>query len=96
MASEPADAFVGKWKVSTTEFIWNCIKVAPEALLCNDKNDQEAELYVNGNEVRVQRKVQGRWLSRPKPVIGHVEGREILFEKFKMIKQGKPTLVGFS
>ena len=96
MASEPAEAFVGKWKVSRTEFIWNCIKVAPEALLCNDKNDQEAELYVNGNEVRVQRKVQGRWLSRPKPVIGHVEGREILFEKFKMIKQGKPTLVGFS
>ena len=96
MASEPADAYVGKWKVSTTGLIWNCIKVAPAVLLCNDENDQEAELYVNGNEVRVQRKAQGRWLSRPKPVIGHVEGREILFEKFKMIKQGNATFLGIS
>ena len=104
MASEPADAFVGKWKVSTTGFkwkvsttglIWNCIKVAPAVLLCNDRNDQETELYINGNEVRAQRKVRIRWGSGPKPVIGHVEGLEILFEKFKMIKQGNPTFVEY-
>ena len=92
MASEPADAFVGKWKMSTTGFIWNCIKVAPAALLCNDRNDQEADLYVNGNEVWVRRKGS----SNPKAVMGHVQGREILFENFKMIKQGNPTLVEIS
>ena len=95
MASEPADAFVGKWKMSTTGFIWNCIKVAPAALLCNDRNDQEADLYVNGNDVWVRGKPKPE-NPEPKPFIGHVEGREILFETFKMIKQGNPTLVEIS
>ena len=101
MASEPADAFVGKWKVFigsyTAGFIWNCIKVDPTILLCNGRNDQEKKLLVNGNEVRVQRKYQGRWLPRTQPHdIGHVEGWEIQFQKFKMVKQGNPTFIGIS
>ena len=96
MASEPADAFVGKWKVSTTGFIWNCIKVAPAMLLCNGRNNQEVRLHVKGNEVRVQRKYQGGWLPRTQPDIGHVEGREIQFEKSIMIKQGNPTFLRIS